>query len=155
MTRPASHAGPCTQSGIVAVEMALILLCFFAFLPLPQMMGRAFWHYAVLQKAAHDAARYMSAIPALDMKNAQKQSQAAAVARSMVSAATAGFREPVVVLVMCDASDCGAFSGVPSQVQIRTGVTLTDEIFTTLTSLLTGDEGLVLNVNVTMPYANN
>jgi Flp pilus assembly protein TadG len=149
------HLGRQLQGGIVAVEMAFILLFVLVLLPYPLFFGRVFWHYAVLQKVAHDAARYMSTIPAIDMKNAAKASQAAALAQSMVAAGTAGLGEPVGVNVMCDAATCGTFSVLPGQVRIIAGLSLQDTIFGAITGSLTGDSGLLLQANVTMRYANN
>lgn len=151
----AKPLGQRMQRGIVAVEMAFILLFVLVLLPYPLFFGRAFWHYAVLQKAAHDAARYMSTIPVLDMKNPGKASQAVAVVQSMVSAATAGLGEPAATWVMCGATPCGVLPVLPDQVRIGVGVVLQDPIFPAITRPLIGDEGLLLQANVTMRYANN
>jgi Flp pilus assembly protein TadG len=155
MKCPAKHLGQRLQRGIVAVEMAFILLFVLVLLPFPLFFGRVFWHYAVLQKVAHDAARYMSTIPAIDMKNAAKASQAAAVAQGMVLAATTGLGESAAVNVMCDASVCGTLAVLPNQVRILAAIVLQDPIFPAVTGSLTGDDGLTLQANVTMRYVNN
>lgn len=57
------------QRGVAAVELAIILPILVVLLALPFYFGRLFWHYTVAEKAAHDAALYLSSIPVTEMKS--------------------------------------------------------------------------------------
>lgn len=160
MSAPTRRLGPRLQRlqrGIAALEMAFILPFVLLLLPFPLLIGRGLWHYAVLQQAAYDAARYMSSAPALDMKNAVRAQYAVAIAREMVDITTAGLTTPPYpwdVFIVCDGAPCG--SGWPlAQVSVRLSVAIQDDLFNAITWPLLGDSGWLLTADVTIPYANN
>jgi hypothetical protein len=145
------------QRGIAALEMALILPFILVLLPYPVLLGRAFWHYTMLQKAAYDAARYMSTAPAMDMKFlASGQNYPAELARNMAGAATADINselEPVSIVVQCDGLPCGSnpLGKLPSQIRVIVAQGIRDDWFPDITTALIGD-GLLLQADIKMPY---
>jgi hypothetical protein len=145
------------QRGVAALEMALILPFILVLLPYPVLLGRAFWHYTMLQKAAYDAARYLSTAPAMDMKSVSSgQNYPAELARNMVAAATADINselEPVFIVVQCDGDPCGSIplGKLPSQIRVSVAKGIRDDWFPDITSALIGD-GLALKADIKMPY---
>ena len=57
------------QRGIAAVELALVLPAFVLLLAATVFIGRTLYHYQAIQKAAHDAARYLASAPALEVSS--------------------------------------------------------------------------------------
>jgi Flp pilus assembly protein TadG len=45
------------QRGVAAVEFAILVPLLLILLTAPLYIGRVLWHYTVIHKAAHDAAR--------------------------------------------------------------------------------------------------
>jgi Flp pilus assembly protein TadG len=153
MRRPVGSAGRRPPRGVVMVETAFVLLFVLVLLPFPLLLGRYYWHAMVLEKVAHNGARYMSTVPVLDMKNTAKTMQAVGVVQSMAAAATADFSEVVSISVRCDNQNCGFFPAVPTEVHVALWLALDDPVFHWIT-LLAG-EPLILQREVTMSYANN
>lgn len=58
---------PARERGSVAVECAIVIPIFLFMLSGMLFFGRLFWHYTVIQKAAHDAARFLATAPLRDM----------------------------------------------------------------------------------------
>jgi hypothetical protein len=71
------------QRGAAAVELALLLPVLLLFIFMPLFIGRYFWHYTAAQKAAQDAARYLSTVSVQEMREDVLAEQAAMVARSI------------------------------------------------------------------------
>lgn len=147
-----------SEKGIAAIEMAVILPVLIILLAVPLFLGRVFWHYTVAQKAAHDAARFLSTATQVEMRTpgaGATEAAAAALARAIVIAETAdlnpGGDNSVIIDVHCDLGTCGL--GVPTNVRIWVRFRMTDPIFRTFTSAFTGDDGLLIQADVTMRYA--
>jgi Flp pilus assembly protein TadG len=144
------------QRGIAAVELALIMPVFLIMLALPLYFGRVFWHYTVAQKAAHDAARYLSTVPLADLKNPGKIAHVMAVAQDIAEAEMAelnpGPYRPNVG-VLCDGYPCaGVFA--PTKVTVVIQMSMADPIFADITfSLLGGGVGLL--ADSTFPTSKN
>jgi len=120
--------------GAVAIEMALVLLQCFVLLPTALYCARVALHSAVMQQAAHGAARYLSSLPPEVMRNADNQAVAQLVARNLVSDSIAAARldtAPGSVNIHCDLADCSQL--LPNQVlnvvHVHIGLVLEDPIF--------------------------
>lgn len=144
------------QSGVAAIEFALIIVVVFTLIAAAYAFGRVTWQYNAMQKATYDAARYLSSLPRVEIMNLAGYIDARDTARKMVrdAASVVGISlgDPDLPYVVC--SSCGSPLLVPSSVQVFLGVALdpSDSPF--------GNVGfgwlpsLQLNVEVTVPYAN-
>jgi hypothetical protein len=140
------------QRGATAVEFAVVSVLFLSFMTVPLFFGRTFWHYTVIQKAAHDAAWYLATIPKNDMKNQAKSLDAVKIANFIVASEVAelypGGDYMPVTLVDCRPGGCGL--GTPSTVYVRVGVRMFDPIFDV--SYAGGEEGLFLYADSEINY---
>jgi hypothetical protein len=119
------------QRGIAALELALAMPIFVLLLTFPLFLGRAFWHYTVIERAAHDAARYLSSIPLNEMQNSTRAGAVTAVAKEIVDAEIAEFNtgtSPPGTSVLCGASLCFGFSA-PATVRIIIDMGMVDPLF--------------------------
>lgn len=145
------------QRGSAAVELALILMLLFGLLTVPLLFGRVFMHYSMAQKAAHDAARFLASVPQRDIRWARldgREIGAAALARSiahdMLGEANTGMAVPTVD-VYCDGDTCIG-DVTPTKVQVVVRMRIYDGMFGMHTETYTGDNGLALRADVSMPY---
>lgn len=140
--------------GAAAVEMAVILPVMMLLLALPLLFGRMFWHYAVTQSAAHDAATYLSRVPIAEMTSSARGSHAADLAHDIVMAETAelspGGDYPVSIGVLCDGAPCDF--GVPVNITVEVRARMYDPFFSDFTWAGFGDDGLVLRAKVAVRY---
>ena len=145
------------QRGVAAVEFAVILPLILILLTFPIFFARVFMHYSVAQKAAHDAARYLSSIPFVEMQDQTRAMAAESVARQIVTAETAelnpGTGSHIFVGVLCDGSVCG-FS-VPAQITVEVRMRMFDDFFNDQTWESVGPAGLAVKANVAMAYVGN
>jgi Flp pilus assembly protein TadG len=130
------------ERGAAAVEFAILATVMLALLTVPMFFARCFWHYTVIQKAAHDAAWYLATVPKNDMKNSAKAIDAAKVANYIASAEVAELSPgsdsyPPIVTIDCRPAGCG--SGTPTSVYVRVTVNMFDPIFNV--SFVGSDEG--------------
>lgn len=143
-----------SQRGSAAVEAALLMPVMLVLLVFPLLLGRIFWHYAVLQKAAHDAARYLSSVPIAEMKSNQRGPFAAALARDIVVAETAelygGADSIVSITILCGDGVCDV--GPQATVTVLVRMRMYDPVFGDLTRGIIGEDGLLLRANVVMRY---
>ena len=147
--RPYRRAG-----GAVAVEMALVLPLLILVLTTLVFFARFFWYYSVIQKAAHDSARFLSTATQIEMRTTG--APIAVVAKSIAEAETAVLVPAVTAMaidVQCNFSTCGF--AVPSTVRVVIQMRMRDSIFGRLTSAFYGEDGLLLVADVTMRYAGN
>jgi hypothetical protein len=125
------------QRGIAAVELALLLPIFLALLSLPLYFGRVFWHYTVVQNAAQDAARYLSSVPQIEIKDPSQIGAVVAVAGAIIAAETAqlnpGTYAPTVA-ILCNGGVCGGFS-IPLTVTVHIELLMEDVFFPNATGL--------------------
>jgi hypothetical protein len=140
------------QRGAAAVEFAILATVMLALLTVPMFFARCFWHYTVIQKAAHDAAWYLATIPKNDMKNPAKAIDAAKVANYIAGAEVAelspGSYYIPIVTIDCRPTGCG--SGTPTSVYVRVTVNMFDPIFNV--SFVGSDEGLRMYAESEMNY---
>ena len=136
------------RRGLAAVEMALLLPLFVSLLVFPLFLGRVFWHYTAIERAAQDAARYLSRVPLGDMNNPAR-APAAAVAGQIVAAELAELSPgsiPYGLTTLCDGQICiGVVT--PSTVTVNIQLYLEDTSFSWLTW-----QPLPLVVEASYPY---
>jgi Flp pilus assembly protein TadG len=141
------------QRGIAAVELALVLPVFLILLTFPLYLGRVYWHYTIIQRAAQDAGRYLSSIPLSEMRNPARAPALVAVAYNIIDAELAEVAPGAyhyLPLVACDINTaCGGFV-TPTTVSVSIGMQIDDIFFSDVTSLT-----LPLTVMVTYPYLGN
>jgi Flp pilus assembly protein TadG len=142
------------ERGVAAVELALIFPVLLIFLLFPIFFGRVYWHYTVAQKAAQDAARYMSSVPAQEMRSRTLSQAAANVAIDITRAELAELAPGSVIgdaVIQCGTLPCGSRTGlVPATVR----VVVTFKIFDTFFGVVdTGRYGWDITADITMNYA--
>src|SRR5512143_739229 len=71
------------QRGAAAIEFALILPLLLLIFTGTVAFGRAMWHYDALDKAARDAARYLSTVPTANL--GVEAASATSVTRTIVA----------------------------------------------------------------------
>lgn len=149
------HAYPksaCRQRGVAAIELAFMLPIFLLLLALPLYFGRVFWHYTVVQNAVQDAARYLSAVPQIEMKDPSRIASVLAVANAIIAAEIAelqpGNYAPIVTL-QCNNVSCTGFA-LPSTVTANIQLLMDDVLFSDVTSL-----SIPLSATATFPYTGH
>ena len=145
------------QRGVAAVEMAFILPVLIILLTFPIFFGRVFMHYTVAQKAAHDAARYLSSIPLVEMTDQTRSGSAASIARQIADAELAelhpGHRSHIYVDVLCDGLTCG-FS-TPTLITVSVRMRMFDDFFNNFTWEAVGNNGIPLEATISVPYSGS
>jgi Flp pilus assembly protein TadG len=148
------------RKGGAAVEMAIVLPLLVLFLAVPLFFGRVFWYYSVAQKAAHDAARFLSATTQTEIRGSGSGGEApvAALARAIAVSELNGIRAGLdgwTITVLCDFNTCGM--ALPETVRVSVWITVRDGIFGSITSQYYGEDGygLLLKADVTMRYVGN
>jgi Flp pilus assembly protein TadG len=143
------------QVGVAAVELALLLPILITFLTLGYFTVSIFWHYTMAQKAAQDAARYLSTVPAVEMMAPTSADAAGTLAQQIVRKEIAEISPGSVVAridTFCDDSTCGGLSAgqLPTTVRVKFSITMFDP-----SGIVdTGWYGLPINANYTMRYVN-
>jgi Flp pilus assembly protein TadG len=143
------------QRGVAAVELALLLPIMLVFLAFPLFFARYFWHYTVAQKAAQDAARYLSTISVQEMKTASLAQSAVAIASQIATTEMAelnpGSAPPSVAFVCgADPSTGTGARPLPATVRVHVAMDMFDNIFGMVD---TGRYGWPITVDVEMRYA--
>lgn len=155
------------ENGSVAVEMAILLPIFLLLLTTLVFFARVFWYYSVAQKAAHDAARFVSTATQADMRSTGSggiEAASAATARWIATTETEVLKpvmSPLWIYVECGSPAAGGYSygycgfGVPQTVRVSLTMGMRDDIFPAFTWEYFGEDGLRMDVGVTMRYAGN
>lgn len=148
-----------SERGSVAVETALILPLLIVFLAAPLFLARVFWYYSVAEKAAHDAARFLSASTQLEMQDQTGSpfTPVSLLAMSIVDAEMEGIAPALrtkAISVTCDSVFCLGQS-VPQWVRVTVQIRVHDDLFGFMTDEFFGEDGLPLTADVTMRYAGN
>jgi cbb3-type cytochrome oxidase subunit 3 len=144
------------EQGSVAVEMAIILPIFLMLLALPLFLACVFWFYSVGQKAAHDAARYLSTATPVEMKTPGggfNEAPVAATARWIAQQELEGIlplTDGILIQVQCNANVCGL--GVPSTVRVDVSIGMHDPMLFGLTSEYLGNTYMTLTGSMTLRY---
>ena len=145
------------ERGIAAVEFAVILPVLVAVIAGLLLFGRFCWHYTVAQKAAHDAALYLSSVPLIDMKSRARAEAVMDVARAIALAETAELNpgpNGTTITVTCDSWPCDG-AVVPTTIRVGIRMRLVDGVLDAFTGDYTGEEGMLLTADVSMNYVGN
>lgn len=144
------------QGGVAAVELALVFPILLAFLMCLMFISSCFWHYTVAQKAAQDAARYLSTVSAQEMRSPALARAAVAVATAIATREMAQLSPGSTIAppeIRCGAQSCGMRAGiVPSTISVFITFSMFDTFFGTFN---TGRYGLPITADVTMNYVGN
>ncbi len=154
MSRRFARRGAGAQRGIAAVELALVLPIMLLLLTVPLYFGRVFWHYTAAQKAAQDAALYLSMVPVAELANTTRVRYAVQVAQDIAEAETAELNpgpDRPFVSVTCDDWACDGFSA-PATIGVSVHLKMVDTFFPAITALFGADGGIVLRAAVKVPY---
>lgn len=150
---PVSRAA---QRGSAAVELALLLPVLVAFLVFPFFFARFFWHYSVAQKAAQDAARYLSTISIQEMRSSTL-AQAAAAASSQIALTELAELQPgqaaPTVSILCGSDPCLGVGAAALPQTVRVHVAM--DMFDASGVVDTGQWGKPIRVDAEMRYAGN
>lgn len=147
------------ERGSIAIEMAVVIGVMITLLTVPVFFARVFWYYSVAQKAAHDAARFLSTASQAELRTpgaGNTPSQVARIAWEIADTETAvlnSVMDPKFIDVQCNFGTCGA--GVPATVRVFIQMRMRDDMFAPYTSAFYGQDGLLLTADVTMRYAGN
>ncbi|MEH6435817.1 TadE family protein [Massilia sp. DD77] len=148
-----SQASHTFQTGSAAVELAFILPMLLVFLTAVFFISRVTWHYTAAQKAATDAARYLSSISTQEMREPELAEHARNVALAIVQMEMAdlnpGGRAPRIE-IFCGEDACDGFGSrpLPETVEVRIKMDMVDPLHI----FDTGRYGVPLTVNATMAY---
>ncbi|MES2759589.1 MAG: TadE/TadG family type IV pilus assembly protein [Pseudomonadota bacterium] len=155
MKNPTSRRISRRQGGVAAVELAIILPILIALLAVPFFFGRVFWHYTVAQKAAYDAARYLSSVPVTEMKSQTRIAAVAEVARQIYALEVAELNPgafPPSATILCGTFFCDGIS-VPDTVRVAVRMRVFPDFLNSETrSFIDEEGGIVLTADVTLPY---
>lgn len=142
------------QRGAAAVEFAIVLPAILSILAFSLFFGRVFWHYSAAVKAAHDAARYLSTVPLVEMKTLANATNVALVARSIAEKEIAELNpggDPPVITILCDTYTCDGLSA-PTSINVTVRMGIFDNLLYGFTYAFLGDQPLVLTAAVSMRY---
>ncbi|MCS0630492.1 pilus assembly protein [Telluria mixta] len=148
-----------TEQGSVTIEMAFSLTILTLFLAVPLFFAQVFWYYSVAQKAAHDAARFLSTASRLEMATlgtGDSDAPVSTLARQIALAETDEIRPMLdarTIVVQCDLTQCGW--SVPQTVRVQVRIRISDKIFRGITDEFTNGQGINLTADSTMNYAGN
>lgn len=112
MDKPTRHLLlPVKQRGAAAIEFAFILPLLLVVFTGTIEFGRAMWHYDALAKAARNAARYLSTVPASDLGS--EAASATSITRSIVvntaiRSNVAGLTPATDITITCAPTACGS-----------------------------------------------
>lgn len=149
--KPKRH--PERQRGAAAVELAFILPILILLMSFPLFLGRVFYHYTAMQKAAQDAARYLSTISHQEMRNPDLAEGAEAVAIGIITMELAELNPglyPPRVRISCGNMSCAGLGARPMPETVS--VQIQADLYDFLGMVEVGRYGLPLNVEVTMNY---
>jgi hypothetical protein len=149
--------------GSVAIEAVICLMVLIIFLAVPLFLARYFWHYTVAQRAALDAALYLSKASKTDMKilGPTGEPGAAALARTIAMDEMSELNPGSPMLppdVLCEYT-VGASStwlrcnGVltPTSVKVSVLMPFSDPFFPDSTASVAGS-GLMIFADVQLRY---
>jgi Flp pilus assembly protein TadG len=141
------------ERGSAAIELALLMPILLVTLAPLILYARYMWHYTVAQKAAQDAALYMSTVSAAEMKSRALAGYAKGIAIEIARREVAELSPGEAIVdadVICDTNTCGFKSGtVPKTVTVSVAFNLLDTFFNTYL----GPYGLPVEASITMRYA--
>ncbi|BDT59551.1 hypothetical protein MasN3_30450 [Massilia varians] len=148
-----------TEQGSVAIEAAIILPILILFLAVPIFLARIFWYYSVVEKAAHDSARFLSQASKVEIFGPGNGGKPGVVGlvEGIIDAELEEIKPGVEMLpptILCGGYTCGGESA-PADVRVAVRILVRDEMFAPVTNSIFGEDGLRLTADVTMRYAGN
>lgn len=148
------------EQGSVAVEMAIILPIFVTLLSVPLFLACVFWSYSVAQKAAHDAARYLSTVTKVEMLTnggGFNEANVTLTARWIAQQELQGvipFADSIPIVIECNVStSCGG--AIPTTVRVKVQITFHDKFFEFITIDYLGGRRVKLLGDVTLRYVGS
>lgn len=151
-----SHRSKKHQAGVAAVECALLLPILLAFLMFGFFTASIFWHYTMAQKAAQDAARYLSTVSASEMMTPASAQAAGSLAQEIIRREIAEVSPSAQIgnlETFCDTSNCGG--KLPGTVPTTVRVNFSISMFDPSGLIDTGWYGLPITANYTMRYVGH
>lgn len=146
------------QDGVAAVECSLLLPILLLFLILGYFTVSIFWHYTMAQKAAQDAARYLSTVPPAEMMAPALAGAAGSIAQQIVMREIADMSPQTQIAqieTFCNGStNCGgglATGTPPTTVRVKFSIAMFDPSG----FVDTGWYGFQITADQTMRYAGN
>lgn len=146
--------------GSVAVEMAIILPIFLVLLAAPLFLAIVFWCYSAGEKAAHDAARYLSTATPAEMLTSGggfEEAPVATTARWIAQQELAGvlpLSDSILIVIECNASTaCG--DAIPAMVRVKVQIRVHDKLFEPITIDYLDGAQMKLISDVTIRYVGN
>lgn len=154
------------QRGAVAVEAAIVIPVLLIVMAVPLYLARFFWHYTTAQKAAHDAALYLSRVSQIEMKTivpSTGEVAAASLARQIAAMEMSELNtgnNPPNPQVLCGYpvnatttswAPCDGLT-IPTTVKVSVRMYVTDPFFSNFTSYYAGDGGLFIWAEAPMQY---
>lgn len=141
------------ETGAAAIELALLLPIFIGFLMMPIFLSKTLWHYTVAQKAAQDAARYLSTVSRAEMMSPRLAEEAGDLAIEIARRELAELAPSSAITgprAYCDANVCGdlAEGTLPRTVRVNLLFSMSDP----LGLIDFGWYGLQITANHTMRY---
>lgn len=146
------------QSGVAAVELAILCPILLFVLTVPIFFGRYFWHYTVVHKAAADAARYLSTISEAEMRTSPLAQAAGDIARGIAEEEIADLKPgritPKIAIHCGSRAPCQGIDSaeLPETVVVAVEVSIFDTIFGVVP---TGARGMLIKSEVEVPYVGN
>lgn len=125
------------QHGIAAVEFALMLPVLILLLALPLYFGRIMWHYATIQKAAQNGARFLASVPLATIKDPAMAGYVTQLTSDIVQAHLADLNPgdfPPAVDIQCNGVTCIGFS-TPTTVRVVVRANIQDSNFPEYTQM--------------------
>ncbi|MBY0240265.1 MAG: pilus assembly protein [Burkholderiaceae bacterium] len=128
------------QQGIAAVEFALVLPLLILLLIVPLYFGRVMWHYAAMQKAAQNGARFLASVPLATMRDPNKVGYALQLTDDIVRAHLDELNPgefPLVIDKDCNDLTCTGYS-TPTTVTVGVQMNVQDIFFPESTQMTIG-----------------
>jgi len=119
------------QHGIAAVEFALVLPLLILLLVLPLYFSRIMWHYAAMQKAAQNGARFLASVPLATMRDPTKVGHATQLTEDIVRAHLDELNPgefPPIIDKHCNGLTCSGYS-TPATVKVAIQMNMQDIFF--------------------------
>lgn len=146
------------QRGAAAVECAIVLPLLVLLLSFFVFYAQVLWHYTVAQKAAYDAARYLSTVTAQEMRDDVLAPTAAKIANDIVQAEIAELKpgrgaRPQVEIQCGGVSCAGVWNGhLPQTVSVTVRMAMFDDYFRVVNA---GRYGLPIVGRAEIRYVGN
>lgn len=121
------------EAGAAAVELAILMPILVVFMLMPLFFARCLWHYTAAQKAAQDAARYLSTVPRAEMMSSVFAKEAAELAAEIARREIADLSPDSEITgptAYCNTLVCGELETgtVPTTVRVRLSFTMSDPL---------------------------